>query len=257
MKNFAYNRVMKNEDFGTWDVHSRKAWEIHIALKTLRDFGAVHPEAEILGVGTANEDTLYHLSRDVKRVFATDLFLEMGVWDSYSGRKWPEFLINPSSFAPGGIAYNPNRIIPMHMDMCNLRFEDNTFDAVFSSGSIEHVGHSGVPDWKAIARAAHEIGRVTKPGGIISLSTEWKIDGEGWGWGFVRLFTEELLMEHIVKASGCELIDTPDWSYDGSLDKHTSLTDIIRNGASQHDVALLSSNGFKFTSVHVALRKPS
>lgn len=254
---FAYNRVLKQADFAAWNVHTRKAWEIYIAQKTLGDLGAVHPDAEILGVGTANETTIYTLSNDVKRVWATDLYLEMGIWENYSGRKWPEFLVDPSSFAPGGIVYKPNRIIPMHMDMCNLRFDDNSFDGIFSSGSIEHVGQAGIPDWKAIARAAHEMGRVVKPGGVISLSTEWKIDGDGWGWGFVRLFTEELLMEHIVKASGCEMVGKPDWSFDGNLADAVSLEAIIRHGESQHDVGLLFSQGFSFTSVHVALRKPS
>ena len=55
---FAYNRVLKQADFSDWNVHSRKAWEIDIALRTLRDFGAVHPDAEILGVGAANETTI-------------------------------------------------------------------------------------------------------------------------------------------------------------------------------------------------------
>lgn len=44
------------------------------------------------------------------------------------------------------------------MDVCDLSFEDNQFDFVFSSGVLEHVGNP--------QSAVFEILRVLKPGGV-------------------------------------------------------------------------------------------
>ena len=43
-----------------------------------------------------------------------------------------------------------------------LRYPDDTFDGIFSSGSIEHFG-----DLQDVANAAYEMGRVLKPGGVL------------------------------------------------------------------------------------------
>jgi len=247
--NFVYNRVLHRADYEVFGVKNRKGWEISMSLKALRELGAVHPEALILGVGAAKEPTIYHLSNDVRFVFATDLYLDMGDWTGWAGEG---FLINPAQYA-GNIPCNPQRIIPQHVDMTCIPYPDNTFDGVFSSGSIEHVGQPDIADYQAIAQAAREIGRVTKPGGIISLSTEWKLQGDGWGWGHVRLFTEETLMEHIVKPSGCELIDEPDWNFDGDLNDAVTITQVVSGQVPFEYV--LREGPFVFTSVHLAMVK--
>jgi len=252
---FTYNRVLKQGDYAAFDVNVRKGWEIHMALKTLRELGAARPDAMLLGVGAGKENTIYELANehDCQMVFATDLYANMGVWGNFDGI---EFLKFPAKFAPRGDVFDSHRIIPLHADMCDLHLSDDTFDGVFSSGSIEHVGHSGIADYEAIETAAYELGRVTKPGGIISLSTEWKISGDGWGWGNVRLFDADTIMRVIVEPSGCELVDEPDWSYDGNLADALELNEAILNPKSQIGAALLRAEGYVFTSVHLALRKP-
>lgn len=244
-----FNRVLHKSDYEGFGVANRKGWEIAIALKTLRELGAVHSESLILGVGAAIEPTIYHLSNEVKFVFATDLYLDMGDWSGWAGK---DFLINPATHA-AGVPCNPQCIIPQHVDMTCIPYPDNTFDGVFSSGSIEHVGQAGVPDYEAISQAAKEIGRVTKPGGIISLSTEWKLAGDGWGWGHVRLFTEETLMKYIVEPSGCELVDEPDFTFDGDLADGVSIAQVVSGQVPVEYV--LREGGFVFTSIHLALRK--
>jgi SAM-dependent methyltransferase len=244
-----FNRVLHKSDYEVFGVANRKGWEVSMALKTLREFGAVHPESLILGVGAAVEPTIYHLSNDVQFVFATDLYLDMGHWTGWAGK---DFLINPAQYA-GNIPCNPQRIIPQHMDMTSIHYPDNTFDGVFSSGSIEHVGTNGKPDYSAIAQAAKEIGRVTKPGGIVSLSTEWKLSGDGWGWANVVLFDEETLMKYIVEPSGCELVDKPDFSFDGDIDDAVTINQVVSGQAPVEYV--LKEGQFVFTSVHVALRR--
>jgi SAM-dependent methyltransferase len=246
-----HNRVLHKSDYEVFGVSNRKGWEIQIALKTLRELGAIHADALILGVGAAKEPTIYHLSNEVKFVFATDLYLDMGDWAGWAGK---DFLINPAKYAPNGMTFNAQRIIPQHVDMTRIPYPDNTFDGVFSSGSIEHVGTNGAPNYEAIAQAAKEIGRVVKPGGIISLSTEWKLAGEGWGWANVVLFTKETLMKYIVEPSGCELVDEPDWTWDGDLADAVTIPQVVSGQVPVEYV--LREGQFVFTSVHVCLRKP-
>jgi SAM-dependent methyltransferase len=247
------NRVLKQADYAAFNVTTRKDWEVYMALSTLLDHAAVHPNAQILGAGAGRERTMFELSPYVKRVFATDIYLSAGHWNHWHGA---DFMRDPAAFAPDGVACDPQRITVQHADMCDLPFPDNTFDAVFSSGSIEHVGTEGTPDYSAIQKAASEIGRVVKPGGIISLSTEWKIAGDGWGWSHVRLFDESNIYDHIIDPTGCDPVDDPDWSFDGDLSEYVVLADIVNHGASEDGFALLKEHQFLYTSVHLALRKP-
>ena len=120
-----------------------------------------------LGVGAGKEHTSFFLTNFFRWVFATDLYASSG-WDYASP---PEMLIEPEKVGPRW-DYNPRRLVVQHMDGTNLRFEDNTFDFIFSCSSIEHFGR---PD--DIIRAAREMGRVLKPGGIIAISTEYLLTG--------------------------------------------------------------------------------
>lgn len=61
---FAYNRVLHRGDYTLFGVTNRKGWEIQMALKTLRELGAAHPNAIILGVGAATEPTIYELANE-------------------------------------------------------------------------------------------------------------------------------------------------------------------------------------------------
>lgn len=253
---FSYNRVLKMKDFATLDMYiqNRKSWEIAMALKTLRELGVTSPNAIILGVGAAKERTIFELanSDDCRFVIPSDLYFDMGVWGGWAGQ---DFVKHPALSVPADIECDAWRIIPRHADMTALPFPDNSIDAIFSAGSIEHVGQAGIFDGDAIAKAASEIGRVLKPGGVASLSTEWKISGEGWGWSHVRLFDEETIQQYIIEPSGCELVDEPDWSGDSDVNP-VRLVDVVNGLSDDIGYGSISDNGFVFTSIHLALRKP-
>ena len=53
------------------------------------------------------------------------------------------------------------------MDALDLRYEDGSFDAVYSLSSIEHFG-----GLDGVRRALAEQHRVVKPGGIVAFTTE-------------------------------------------------------------------------------------
>src|SRR5439155_16288895 len=139
-----------------------------MAVRTLGDFGALHEKAEILGVGAGTEMTIYWLTNVVRRVFATDLYLAQG--DTWERTATAAMLAQPERFAPA--AWNPRRLVVQHMDALDLRYEDEAFDGVFSSSSIEHFGTQG-----DVRRSIEEMFRVLRPGGVATLSTEYRLEG--------------------------------------------------------------------------------
>ncbi len=161
-------------------VEHRKYWEVGMAVRALRDLGALRPDAEILGVGAGREATLFWLTREVRRVFATDLYLHEDSWSAVdSGAR---MLIDPMAGAE--FDWNPRRLVVQHMNGTELRYEDCSFDGIFSSGSIEHFG--SLDD---IRRSVEEMHRVLKPAGVAAIATEFRLAGPAWDRGAV-LFDE-------------------------------------------------------------------
>jgi FkbM family methyltransferase len=247
-------------------VEHSKDWEEAMAIRALREFGALRPDSQILGVAAGKEDTLFYLTRHVRQVFATDLYLWSGDWSSTSPLS---MLVQPELAAP--YACDPNRLVVQHMDARCLRFPDDTFDGIFSSCAIEHFG-----DLQDIASAAYEMGRVLKPGGLLAISTTIKLGGPpgGIGWpGQTLIFPREDLLRYIVEASGLEPVD--DLRTDVSEETLSTGRDLVRavldyrarldeKGEAGREIeyalwdfpmVVLAVEGYVFTSVHLALRK--
>jgi SAM-dependent methyltransferase len=158
----------------------RKSWEVAMTARSLRDFGALGEDSEILGVGAGREATIFWLTRHVKRVFATDLYLNE---DSWSGTdSGVQMLVSPEKQTR--MDWNPKRLVVQHMDGRKLRYESDSFDGIFSSGSIEHFG-----TLDEIRESVEEIYRVLRPGGVAALATEFRLDGPPGSPGTV-LFDE-------------------------------------------------------------------
>ncbi|HEX8203015.1 MAG TPA: hypothetical protein VF590_21240, partial [Isosphaeraceae bacterium] len=64
----------------------RKHWEIAMAVRALRDLGALHRGAQVQGIAAGNEPTIFWLTAWVGRVFATDLYLDAGAWTPFAHR---------------------------------------------------------------------------------------------------------------------------------------------------------------------------
>lgn len=243
----------------------RKYWEIAMSVRALRHFNALRPDASILGVGAGTEATLFYLTNHTQRVFATDLYLDPAGWGTYA----PGFmLLEPEKVAP--YEFDRKRLVVQHMNGCYLQYSDDSFDGIFSSGSIEHFGSP-----QDIANAAYEMGRVLKPGGVLTLSTEYLISGPpgSTGWPGVQLFTPSLIERYIVEASGLELVDTLDTSISAKTMEserdinfyiEENLTQTAQQGLyprvgelvwSKYPHLVLVFNGHVFCSVHLTLRK--
>ena len=225
-----------------------------MAFETLKRMGKIEG-ARILGVGAGQEITIYELAAaGAEEVIASDIYLDH---DSEWAHWWEGFLKDPMSACPAHLKTQVPRgsVLAIHADMTDLPFRSDSFDAVFSSGSIEHVGQPNTPDYGAIQKAATEIGRVLKPGGVATLSTEWKLKGDGWGWGHVRLFDESNIYTHIIEPSGCTLIDEPNWVCDEPLTEYVVLKDLVEKRASEKGFVVLREHDFFYTSVHLAMQK--
>ncbi len=230
----------------------RKMREVGMAVRALDAFGALRPDAEILGMGAGREATCFHLTNVVRRVFATDLYLNPGVWELTASR---DMLGDPSPY--WGRTWNPRRLVVQHMDATELLCEDGSFDGIFSSSSIEHFG-SG----QAIRRSAAEMCRVLKPGGVCTLTTELRLQGDGDGFPGTRLFTSEALQELLVDDLPWELVEPIDATVSPAtrrvvVDFVQALDDVTQGRPrwSTYPHLLLADSGYVWTSVHLALRR--
>jgi SAM-dependent methyltransferase len=181
----------------------RKPWEVAMTVRALRDFGALREDAEILGVGAGTEATIFWLTRHVKRVFATDLYLTEDSWselDSGAG-----MLHAPEKETT--LDWNPRRLVVQHMDALDLRYEDDSFDGIFSSGSIEHFG--GLDN---IRKSVEEMYRVVRPGGVVALATEFRLGGPSPGIPGTWLFDEAELRQVALDDMGWKLASPVDLS---------------------------------------------
>jgi len=229
----------------------RKEWEVAMSVRGLRDFGAVHPDARLLGVGAGTERTSYFLTLYAGQVFATDLYADGG-WPGWADKG---MLCDPSPWADGD--WNRQRLVVQHMNGCELHYPDAWFDGIYSASSIEHFG-----TLDDVALSAAEMGRVLKPGGVIALTTEWRLTGtKGNGWGNVIVFNPDTLRQYIIEPSGCELVDEPDYGFDNATlatgqDLDWVVSTANHGGQIPTPHIVLLHQGYMFTSVSVVMRKP-
>jgi ubiquinone/menaquinone biosynthesis C-methylase UbiE len=225
----------------------RKLWEIAMAARALTELGVVHDDAEILGVGAGHEATIYWLTTRVRRVFATDLYLEPGSWESDAS---PTMLIDPGRRAPSH--WNPRRLVVQHMNALELRYDEASFEGVFSSSAIEHFGGH-----EEVLQAAREMHRVLKPGGVAAISTEFRLRGPSPGLPDLLLLDEDELRALVVGAANWQLAS--ELSLEPSA--RTLATELDHSSVLAGDAPLpyivLAQGDYAWTSVHLALRKPS
>src|SRR5262249_13752531 len=195
------NTVCEIEDFqqphlAPYPVH-RKNWEYEQLLHGLEELGAIHSEAIVLSIGAGHEPPVYKLTNHCKQVHATDLYGVSGFAGEESNAS---MLVNPDQYSP--FPYKRRRLVVQYMDALDLRYEDDTFDIVFSLSSIEHFG--GIESAK---KSLREMGRVCRPGGIVALTTELVINGAlHLSEPNLELFTPETLREVLESCRDLSLV---------------------------------------------------
>lgn len=180
-------------------VLSPKYWKTAMAVRALRHFGALRADATILCASAGVEVLPFYLAGHVGQVVAIDRYLSPAAWRADQ----PSFMLtSPEDAAP--YAFDRQRLTVQHMDGRALRYADNSFDAVVALRGIEDLG-----GLEYIANTAYELGRVLKPGGILSLTTQYRIYGPpgGVGWPGCLLFSRQDLQHYLVEASGLQPVD--------------------------------------------------
>jgi SAM-dependent methyltransferase len=179
----------------------RKAWEFAIGIQALREAGVLHDDANGLSVGAGHEAILYYLANHSGQIIATDLY---GA-GAFAGREAATTMLSdPDLFAP--YPYRRGRLMVMHMDALDLRFEDDTFDYSVSFGSVEHIG-----GYDGARGAVAEMARVTRPGGVVFVTTELAADGgPDAAAGPTELFAPETLLRLAESIPELEWLDEVD-----------------------------------------------
>jgi len=257
---FAADRARFGDDFPAGREY-RKYWEVAMTARALREGGALRADAEVLGVGAGHEATLFWLTTQVARVFATDLYLADDRWSQSDSS--PEMLTDPGRYWSG--SWKPRRLVVQHMDALDLRYEEDSFDAIFSSSSIEHFGAPA-----EVRRSVEEMFRVLKPGGVLALATEFRLEGPPPGLEGVLLFDREQIESLLLEDLGWSPLSALDSSIsDATLATEQPLADAVgellahaRDADpaepiqwSRYPHIVLRHEDHLFTSVHVALRK--
>ena len=232
-------------------LEERKQWEIAMALRTLQDFGALRADSEILGVGAGNEATIFWLTNHVQRVFATDLYLTPGEWAIEAP---PAMLSDPQPPIP--LSWDPRKLVVQHMNALDLRYADESFDGIFSSSSIEHFGTRA-----DVRKSVEEMVRVLRPGGVLTVATEYRLAGPAPGLPGTLLFSKAQLIELF---AGLPLTPVSPWSLRLSrnssrvvVDFKEATDDIVakRPRFSTYPHIVLKDGRHRWTSVHLGFKK--
>lgn len=257
---FAHEVVRFGDDFPTGREY-RKYWEIAMAVLAFKQTGLLHRDATILGVGAGNEATCFWLTRHAGRVIATDLYESPGWQESAS----TSMMTNPEWHWP--FPWEPDRLDVRHMDALDLDLPDCSVDGIFSSSSVEHFGSHA-----AVARSLDEAHRVLRPGGILSVSTEFRLSGPPPGIPGALMFDRADIESLFVGNRRWEMIDPFDHLVSRRtietaspftdqlrdqlrvIDRYGGLFTHITEYARYPHVALHIGTRM-FTSMHIALRK--
>jgi glycosyltransferase involved in cell wall biosynthesis len=156
-------------------------WRGAMAVRALRDLGALGSDAEVLCVGAGAEMPVFHLTGHVRRVTAVDRYLS--------------------------VPFARERLTVQAMDGRVLWLPDDAFAGIYAP-AVERLGTR-----QEIAAALFEMGRVLAPGGILALSASLRVAGPADSPDAApgTPLSADELRRWVIAASGLEPVDEPDF----------------------------------------------
>lgn len=143
----------------------RKQWEFVVIYLNLLKYGKLNKEAVGASFGAGRERLIFDISKEVKSLLATDLYVYNTAWATAKVEE------NMSCFnfvlekAPKG--FDASNLTVKEMDMRKLGIEDDSLDFAYSSCAFEHIGH-----FDDFVNHLKEVKRVLKDDGIYVMTTE-------------------------------------------------------------------------------------
>lgn len=145
----------------------RKTWEFVIMAYGIEQL--VSEDSVALGLGCLHENLIYVFANKFKHTYATDVAYYPK--DHPKLQKWGEEAYAVKDVYNTDIPYDETKLTVLPMDMMQIEFPDSTFDVVWCSSSVEHVGE--LPE---VIKVFKEVDRVLKPNGIFSITSEWNLN---------------------------------------------------------------------------------
>jgi SAM-dependent methyltransferase len=143
------------------------------------------------------------------------------------------------------------------MDALQLDFPDESFDAIFSSSSIEHFG-----DFPDVRCSVEEMFRVLRPGGVLALATEFRLEGDEIGYPGLLRFDEPELRALLLDGLWWDPANPIELQISGetratAVEMSQAIADQQsgKRGWSRYPHLVLRHEQFLWTSIHVALIK--
>ena len=222
----------------------RKGWEWTQCIYGLQRLGAIQPAATALGVGAGREPIIFYLGDSIQRVTALDLYGNE-TWSNNAREADSGVTVDPQQFCPRPI--RKKQITFVNASGTRLPFRDGAFDVCWSMSSIEHFGGH-----EAAAEAMREMARVTRPGGIVSVATEYLLLPEQ---RHIEFFTRRELERYIISASKrLDLVEPVAWDVLPSEFLIDQIT--VPNGVDRRRRHVVLNDGsVQWTSVLMFFRK--
>jgi len=222
------------------DLRHRKVWEFAQTIHALRTHQLLDEHAVGLSVAAGRERLLFYLANQIGMVVATDMY---GTGPFASREADRRFVNDQRSFEP--FEFRMERLKVLFMNALRLQFESNTFDFAYSLSSIEHFGGLG-----AAIQSLREMVRVVKPGGLVIVTTEVRLNDRP----SIETFTVEEI-DALVAGVGVALIEPITYCLsDRTLQ---IVTDFDHGDLYKFPhINLRRQSGAIFTSITLAFQKP-
>jgi alpha-1,3-rhamnosyl/mannosyltransferase len=252
-----HKRAVFGSDYPRGHEH-REDWEAAMAVRALADGGALRSDARVLGVAAGIPGTFYYLTRRVGEVVAIDTDLLTAGERSRTEANAP-------------FEFRADRMTVQPMYARHLTYPDGSFDAVVCRLHARDIG-----DVRDVARVVHELGRVVKPGGVLSISADVLVASDPGSAPLpprAALLSSKDVQQFIARSSGLDPIDelrpsvshwtlstardivswTADWQ--SRLHGQPDGSELAEWAVWDLPLIVLSECGRRYTSVHLALRR--